>query len=66
MNGTGMHRSYPPGAFHTVAVQLGAPVTVTVIVLAVTLALAGALVAGAIGSWRASRLSPAAAMSTVE
>jgi ABC-type lipoprotein release transport system permease subunit len=30
------------------------------------LALAGALIAGLLGSWRASRLQPAAAMSAVE
>lgn len=66
MNSSGAHRSYPPGSFHTVAVQMTAPVTATAVLLAVTLALAGALLAGAFGSWRASRLQPAAAMSTVE
>jgi putative ABC transport system permease protein len=66
INGAGAHHSYPPGSFHTVAVQMGAPVTVSAVVLAVVLALAGALVAGGLGSWRASRLQPAAAMSTVE
>lgn len=48
------------------AVHLAAPVTVTVIVLAVVLALAGGLVAGSFGSWRAARLRPAAALSSVE
>jgi putative ABC transport system permease protein len=66
INGAGAHHSYPAGSFRTVAVHLGAPVTVSAIVLAVALALAGALIAGALGSWRASRLQPAAAMSTVE
>jgi putative ABC transport system permease protein len=66
MNSTGAHRSYPPGSFHTVAVQMTATVTATAVVLAVTLAMAGALIAGAIASWRASRLQPAAAMSTTE
>jgi putative ABC transport system permease protein len=66
LNGSGAHISTPPGSFHTVAVQMGAPVTAAAIALAVTLALAGALIAGAIGSWRASRLQPAVAMSTVE
>jgi ABC-type lipoprotein release transport system permease subunit len=37
-----------------------------VIVLAVVLALAGGLVAGSFGSWRAARLRPAAALSSVE
>jgi putative ABC transport system permease protein len=66
LNDTGAHRSYPPGSFHTVAVQMGAPVTATAVMLAVALALAGALIAGAIGSWRAARLQPAAALATVE
>ena len=46
--------------------KLTAPVTITVIVLAVALALAGGLVAGSLGSWRAARLRPAAALSRVE
>lgn len=66
LNGTGAHRSYPPGSFHTVAVRMGAPVTATTIFLAVTLALAGALLAGVAGSWRASRLQPTAAMSATD
>jgi ABC-type antimicrobial peptide transport system permease subunit len=37
-----------------------------VIVLAVLLALAGGLIAGALGGWRAARLRPAAAMASVE
>jgi putative ABC transport system permease protein len=65
-NGAGAHRSYPAGSFHTVAVHMGAPVTVAAIVLAIMLALAGALIAGLLGSWRVSRLQPAAAMSAVE
>jgi putative ABC transport system permease protein len=47
------------------AVQLNAPVAPSVIVLAVVLAATGGLVAGAVGSWRAARLPPAAALSRV-
>jgi putative ABC transport system permease protein len=65
-NGGGQTRSTPAGYYHTVAVHLSAPVTVSAIVLAVALALAGGLVAGTFGSWRAARLRPAAALSRVE
>jgi putative ABC transport system permease protein len=65
-NGGGTTRSTPEGYYHTVAVHLTAPVTITVIILAVVLALAGGLVAGSLGSWRAARLHPAAALSSVE
>jgi len=50
----------------TISVSLTAPVTVHVIVLAVVLAVAGGLIAGAVGSWRAARLRPAAALARVE
>lgn len=53
------------GAGEPVAVQLDAPVAPSVIVLAVVLAAAGGLVAGAVGSWRAARLPPAAALARV-
>jgi putative ABC transport system permease protein len=65
-NGSGANRVAAPGYDHTVAVHLTAPVTITVILLAVTLALAGALIAGCLGSWRAARLRPAAALGSVE
>ena len=45
---------------------LTAPVTISAIVLAVLLALAGGLIAGAFGGWRAARLRPAAALAKVE
>ena len=53
------------GAGHTVSVTLTAPVTLSVIVLAVLLALAGGLVAGSFGGWRAARLRPAATLARV-
>ncbi len=53
-------------ATHTVYVTLTAPVTVSAILLAVVLAVAGGLLAGAFGGWRAARLRPAAALAKVE
>ena len=43
---------------HTVSVHLTAPVTLSVVLLAVVLALAGGLIAGSFGGWRAVRLRP--------
>jgi ABC-type lipoprotein release transport system permease subunit len=51
---------------HTVYVTLTAPVTLSAILLAVVLAVAGGLLAGAFGGWRAARLRPAAALAKVE
>jgi putative ABC transport system permease protein len=53
-------------AVHSTAVHLSAPVTVNIIVLAVVLAVAGGLIAGILGGWRAARLRPAAALARVE
>ena len=53
-------------AAHTTTVHLSAPVTVNVIILAVVLAVAGGLIAGILGGWRAARLRPAAALARVE
>jgi putative ABC transport system permease protein len=53
-------------AAHTVTVHLSAPVTIGAVVLAVVLAIAGGLIAGGFGGWRAARLRPAAALSRVE
>ena len=64
-NGSGMHHSLDPGSTSTVIVHLVAPVTVNALVLAVVLAIAGALIAGAFGSWRAARLRPVEALSQV-
>ena len=52
-------------ANHTVTVHLGATVTTEIIVLAVVLAVAGGIIAGMFGGWRAARLRPADALSKV-
>ena len=54
------------GAAQAVTVNLTAPVSVQLIGVAVALALSGALVAGAFGGWRASRLRPADALRRVD
>jgi len=59
-------RELAGAASHTAQVHLSAPVTVGAIVLAVLLAIAGGLIAGGFGGWRAARLRPAAALSRVE
>ena len=48
-------------AARTLDVALTAPVSVTTVAMAVGLAVAGGLIAGAFGGWRASRLRPAGA-----
>jgi len=57
--------SRPGSAGHTVAVHLSAAVSANVILLAVALAVAGGLIAGIFGGWRAARLRPADALSKV-
>lgn len=47
-------------------VTLNAPLTLSIILIAVGLAVLGGLLAGAIGGWRASRLSPAEALRSVD
>ncbi|MFE9781017.1 ABC transporter permease [Streptomyces sp. NPDC005775] len=47
-------------------IALTAPVSLSVILIAVGLAVAGGLIAGAFGGWRASRLRPADALRRVE
>jgi putative ABC transport system permease protein len=55
-----------PAAGHsTVAVPMSASVTIGAIALAVVLAIAGGLLAGSFGGWRAARLRPAAALARV-
>ena len=51
---------------HTATVHLSPQITVGVIVAAVLLAIAGGLLAGAFGGWRAAQLRPAAALARVE
>ncbi|HMK63860.1 MAG TPA: FtsX-like permease family protein [Acidimicrobiales bacterium] len=66
--GTGAGTGFGHAALgaRTVLVHLTAPLHGGTIVLAVVLAVAGGLIAGAFGSWRAARLSPAAALRRVE
>jgi putative ABC transport system permease protein len=55
----------PATAPHVVAVPLHPSITAGVIVLAVLLAVAGGLLAGAFGSWQIARLRPADALTQV-
>ncbi|MFI7497437.1 ABC transporter permease [Streptomyces sp. NPDC049687] len=52
-------------ASNTMEIALSAPVSLTTIALAVGLAVAGGLIAGAMGGWRASRMRPADALRSV-
>jgi ABC-type antimicrobial peptide transport system permease subunit len=53
-------------AANTVTVELGAPVSIELALVAVGLAVAGGLLAGAFGGWRAARLRPADALRRVD
>ncbi|MEL5960252.1 ABC transporter permease [Streptomyces sp. CLV115] len=53
-------------ASKTLDIALTAPVSFSVILIAVALAVAGGLIAGGFGGWRASRLRPADALRRVE
>jgi len=64
--GANRFRALGAAAQHTTQVHLTAPVTATAIVAAVVLAIAGGLIAGGFGGWRAARLRPAAALARVE
>jgi putative ABC transport system permease protein len=66
ISGGSLHETTMPGAAHTVAVHLHAPIHPAAVALAVALALAGALIAGSLAAWRATRLSPAAALVSVD
>lgn len=62
---TGQHFSHPllfPGTYNSLPVHFHAPVALSVVALAVALGIAGGLLAGALGSWRAARLSPTVAL----
>jgi putative ABC transport system permease protein len=63
--GRGLLRSLGAGV-PSVSVHLTAPVTAGIAVAAVLLALAGGLIAGALGGWRIARLRPAPALARVE
>ncbi|HTX80623.1 MAG TPA: ABC transporter permease [Streptosporangiaceae bacterium] len=54
-----------PVVWRAVSVPLSPSVTAGVIVLAVVLAMAGGLLAGALGAWRIARLRPASALTLV-
>jgi putative ABC transport system permease protein len=56
------HQLTDPGTYSSLPVHFAAPVSPGVALLAVALGLAGALLAGALGGWRAARMRPAAAL----
>jgi putative ABC transport system permease protein len=64
--GANLFRDLAGAGAHTATVHLTPQVTVSVIVAAVLLAIAGGLLAGAFGGWRAAQLRPAAALARVE
>ncbi|MFF7361184.1 ABC transporter permease [Streptomyces sp. NPDC008125] len=66
MGGGGMGGPGRQAAAKTLDIALTAPVSLSTIVIAVVLAVAGGLIAGAFGGWRASRLRPADALRRVE
>lgn len=69
MRGGGMTGGGGPGrqsASKALDIALTAPVSLSIILVAVVLAVAGGLIAGAFGGWRASRLRPADALRRVE
>jgi ABC-type antimicrobial peptide transport system permease subunit len=63
--GGGGFRRAAADAAHTVSVHLNPTVSVSVIILAVVLAIAGGIIAGSVGGWRAASLRPADALSKV-
>jgi putative ABC transport system permease protein len=64
--GFGGFRRLAADAANAVTVHLSAPVTLAAVALAVVLAVAGGLIAGGFGGWRAARLRPADALARVE
>jgi len=64
-NGGGGFSRAASDAARTVSVHLDPTVSVSIIVLAVVLAIAGGLIAGSFGGWRAASLRPADALSKV-
>jgi ABC-type antimicrobial peptide transport system permease subunit len=63
--GSGMRGGFGAAAQATTDIVLSAPVSAGIVLAAVGLAVAGGLVAGAFGGWRAARLSPAEALRSV-
>ena len=55
-----------PGGSNTIPIHLTAQVQAEALILAVCLAIAGGLIAGLFGGWRAARLRPAVALRSVE
>jgi len=53
-------------ATHTIPLHLTAPLSLGILGLAVALAIAGGLIAGILGGWRAARLQPAEALRRAE
>ncbi|MET7305720.1 ABC transporter permease [Streptomyces sp. NPDC005134] len=66
MLGGGMAGPGRQAAAKSLDIALTAPVSLSIILIAVALAVAGGLIAGAFGGWRASRLRPADALRRVE
>ncbi|MFC8263610.1 ABC transporter permease [Streptomyces sp. NPDC057291] len=66
MLGGGMAGPGRQAAAKSLDIALTAPVSLSTILIAVALAVAGGLIAGAFGGWRASRLRPADALRRVE
>jgi ABC-type lipoprotein release transport system permease subunit len=64
--GFGGFRRLAADATGAVTVHLNAQVTLAAVALAVALAIAGGLIAGGFGGWRAARLRPADALARVE
>ncbi|MGW5275562.1 ABC transporter permease [Streptomyces sp. NPDC004044] len=66
LGGAGMAGPGRQAAAKSLDIALTAPVSLSIILIAVALAVAGGLIAGAFGGWRASRLRPADALRRVE
>ncbi|MET8330708.1 ABC transporter permease [Streptomyces sp. NPDC005181] len=66
LGGPGMAGPGRQTASTSLDIALTAPVSLSIILIAVALAVAGGLIAGAFGGWRASRLRPADALRRVE
>lgn len=65
MQAGGFGGGFDPFATASQTVTLHAPYSVTIMLVALGLAIVGGLIAGALGGWRAARLSPAAALRSV-